>query len=258
MSQSISFDRAAGYYDDTRSLPEPLMSRLIDVLTGELPPGQPCLEIGVGTGRIALPLMKAGVQVVGIDISREMLLRMLSKAGPQLPSVAIADATRLPFGDDTFGSAIASHVLHLIPGWRSALDELLRVVRGQGVIVASRGGRGVGEEWTRAVRRHFFEAARSEHRSPGADRIEEVDLYMRERGAAVQELRLAGVEGTASVAQVIGGLEAGCFSACWVIDDETRRAAAANTREWAARKFGDLDARRSTRHESEWRSYVLP
>jgi SAM-dependent methyltransferase len=258
LSQSISFDRAAGYYDDTRSLPDSLMSRLIEVLANELPPRQRCLEIGVGTGRIALPLMKAGVRIVGVDISREMLLRLQAKAGAPPPPVAIADATGLPFGDNTFGSAIASHVLHLIPSWRSAVNELLRVVRRPGVVVASRGGRGVGEEWTRAVRRHFFEAARSEHRSPGADRIEEVDLYMRERGAEVRELRLPGVEGTSSVAEVIGGLEAGYFSACWAIDDETRRVAAVKTREWAAAEFGDLDAKRTTHHESQWRSYALP
>ena len=258
MSRSISFDRAAGYYDDTRSLPDPLMSRLIEVLAGELPPHQPCLEIGVGTGRIALPLMKTGVQIVGVDISREMLLRLQAKAGALSPPLAIADATRLPFGDGTFGSAIASHVLHLIPGWRSAVNELLRVVRRQGVVVASRGGRGAGEEWTRVVRRHFFEAARSEQRSPGADRIEEVDLYMRERGAAVRELRLPAVEGTATVAEIIAGLEAGYFSACWVIDDDTRREAAADTREWAVAEFGDLDARRTTSHQSHWRSYALP
>ena len=106
MSRSISFDRAAGYYDDTRSLPDPLMSRLIAILAGELPPHQPCLEIGVGTRRIALPLMKTGVQIVGVDISREMLLRLQAKAGALSPPLAIADATRLPFGDGTFGSAI--------------------------------------------------------------------------------------------------------------------------------------------------------
>ena len=257
MTPSISFDRAAEYYDQTRSLPQALMDQLLSILVAELPQGR-CLEIGIGTGRIALPLMRKGVDIVGVDISMAMLRKLIAKTGESPQPVAIAEATRLPFADATFSSAIASHVLHLIPDWRSAVDELLRVVRTQGVVLASRGGSGVGEEWARAVRRHFFEAAGSEHRSPGADRIEEVDVYMRERGATVRELRLPTVEATRSVAEVVDGLEAGYFSACWVIDDETRRAAAEDTRKWARSEFGDLDAARVTRHESAWRSYLLP
>lgn len=257
MTRSISFDRAADYYDQTRSLPDEVMDQLVTMLVAELPPGR-CLEIGIGTGRIALPLIRRGVDVCGVDISMAMLRKLVAKAGGSPPAIAIADATRLPFRDRTFRSAVASHVLHLIPDWRLAVDELLRVVGAQGVVLASRGGPGGGEDWTRAVRRHFFEAASSAHHSPGADRIEEVDRYMRERGAVMRELQAPAVEGAASIAQVLEGLEAGYFSACWTIDDRTRRAAAEDTRRWAATRFGDLHAARPTRHESVWRSYLLP
>ncbi|HEV2415610.1 MAG TPA: class I SAM-dependent methyltransferase, partial [Candidatus Dormibacteraeota bacterium] len=127
MSGSVSFDRAADYYDQTRSLPDDLMQRLVPMLVAELPRDGRCLEIGVGTGRIALPLIESGINVVGVDISAEMLRRYVEKA-PANIEVALADATRLPFADRTFTSAIASHVLHLIPGWVTALDELVRVV----------------------------------------------------------------------------------------------------------------------------------
>jgi len=254
---SVSFDQAADYYDQTRSLPDNLMAQLVSLLVAELPSG-PCLEIGIGTGRIALPLMRQGVDVYGVDISMAMVRKLVQKAGGWPLPVAIADATRLPFAGATFSSAIASHVLHLIPGWRSAVDELLRVVRPRGVVVASRGGRGAGEEWTRAVRRHFFEAVNSKHGSPGADRIDDVDRYMTELGAAVHKLAVPSAEGAASVAQVIVGLEAGYFSACWAIDEDTRHAAGESTKRWAATEFGDVDAMRPTRHESHWHAYVLP
>jgi SAM-dependent methyltransferase len=254
---AISFDRAAEYYDQTRALPDALMEELVRILLSELPAGR-CLEIGIGTGRIALPLMRRGVEIYGVDISIAMLRKLVAKAGDMQPNVAIADATRLPFRDGTFASAIASHVLHLIPDWRAAVDELLRVVRRGGVVVASRGGRGGGEGWARAVRRRFFDAARSDHHAVGADRIEQVDAYMSTHGAAVRTLTLPVVESTASIAEVIAGLEAGYFSACWPIDEDTRRAAAAATREWAATEYGELEVSRPTRHAAAWHAYVLP
>ena len=53
MTESISFDRAAGYYDDTRSLPDAEMEVLVSRLVAEIPRDGTCLEIGIGTGRIA-------------------------------------------------------------------------------------------------------------------------------------------------------------------------------------------------------------
>ena len=51
--------------------------------------------------------------------------------------LAQADATRLPFAAGTFGSVLAVHVLHLIPDWRVAVDEAVRVLRPGGALVAS-------------------------------------------------------------------------------------------------------------------------
>lgn len=42
--------------------------------------GGPVLEIGCGTGRIAVPMAQAGVEVVGVDLSPAMLARALSRA----------------------------------------------------------------------------------------------------------------------------------------------------------------------------------
>jgi len=184
---SVSFDRAAGYYDQTRSLPDDLMEVLVTRLVAELPRDGRCLEVGIGTGRIALPLMQRGVDVMGVDISMEMLRRFREKSGSRTPPIAIADATRLPFADATFASAIAAHVLHLIPAWRVALDELQRVLLPGGVVLASRAG-GTRSEWQRAVRRHFYVEAGDPSWPPGIDTIELLDEEMRARGCAVREV----------------------------------------------------------------------
>lgn len=258
MSQSVSFDQAAGYYDRTRAIPDSVMAQLIAVIVAQLPPDETCLEVGVGTGRIALPLVDAGVRIMGVDISSEMLGKLVAKKRGAWPQVAIADATRLPFGDATFGSAIASHVLHLIPRWKDAVAEVRRVVRPGGVFLVSRGGRD-RSPWLHEVTRRFFVEAGDPPWPPGAASIDEVDVLMGEQGIEARALPDLGLESVVSVEHVIGDMEAGYWAACWNIPAEVRTRAAAATREWAASKFGDLgEARHAVWESSTWHAYDLP
>ena len=234
------------------------MAELIPLLVAEIPQGEPCLEIGIGTGRIALPLVLQGVHVAGVDISGEMLRRLIAKRRGPWPQVAIADATRLPFRDATFGSGIASHVLHLIPGWKDAVGQIMRVVRPGGVFIVSRGGRD-RPAWLESVTSHFFRQAGDPPWPPGAATIDVVDAHMRELGVEAKPLPDLGLETEVSVEEVIGNLEAGYWAACWGIAPEVRANAAAATRAWATREFGDLSASRQTVWESStWHAYRLP
>src|SRR5256886_16170739 len=85
------------------------------------------LEVGVGTGRYAVPLQKSGIRLVGVDISRKMVEFGLAKG---LRDVVFADAARLPFVSGSFDVATTNHVLHLIPDWRDGLRGIARVTRG--------------------------------------------------------------------------------------------------------------------------------
>ena len=46
----------------------------------EIRPGMACVDLGCGTGRMALVLAKAGADVIGVDVSRTMIQRMMSQA----------------------------------------------------------------------------------------------------------------------------------------------------------------------------------
>jgi ubiquinone/menaquinone biosynthesis C-methylase UbiE len=255
---SISFDRAAPYYDRTRHLGESALASLIPMVTAELAGADRVIEVGIGTGRIALPLMRAGLRITGVDISGEMLARLRANAAGSAPPVAIADATRLPFGDHTFGGADAAHVLHLIPAWKDAVSEIIRVVRPKGVLVASRGGRASDDDWWTSVRREFFRAAGDPSWPPGMDRIEELDAEMRSRGAEVRQLPAIEQHESGTVNELLALLEEGVWSACWSIDEGTRHQAVAAARDWAAANVGDLDERRTVTETLAWRSYRLP
>lgn len=62
----------------------------IDLLA-ELAHGGRALELGIGTGRIALPLAAAGVEVHGLDASPSMLARLLAKPGGDRVPVTIGE-----------------------------------------------------------------------------------------------------------------------------------------------------------------------
>ena len=57
----------------------------------ELARGGRALELGIGTGRVALPLQQSGVEVHGIDASRAMVDRLRAKPGGQTIPVTMGD-----------------------------------------------------------------------------------------------------------------------------------------------------------------------
>ncbi len=100
MSDSVAFDRAAEYYDRTRGNSPEGLRKTIDLLTVELRERGTVLEVGVGTGQLGLPLHEAGIAVVGLDLARPMMDKLVEKAGGRSPFPLVqGDATRMPFRD---------------------------------------------------------------------------------------------------------------------------------------------------------------
>lgn len=253
-SGSVSFDRAAEYYDRTRSNPASAQRRLTDVLARELRSRGRVLEVGVGTGRLALPLHEAGIAMVGADLSEPMLRRLVGKAGGRPPfPLAKGDATRLPFPAAAFGAAMACHVLHLIPDWRAALRELLRVVRPGGVILSDAGTSGRG--WRQQLQDRFQLEAGVDRRFVGARDQREVDAAMADMGLDPHPLEAVVASARFRPEELIAGLEEGEYSWTWPIEPAVRRRAGRATRGWARRRFGRLDQPRAARWTIRFRRF---
>jgi SAM-dependent methyltransferase len=98
-------ERVAARYDEssTDMFDAAVVDAAVDVLEG-LADGGRALELGIGTGRIALPLARRGVAVHGIDLSRAMVARLRAKPGGDAIDVTIGDfaTTRV---DGTFSVA---------------------------------------------------------------------------------------------------------------------------------------------------------
>ena len=70
MSDSVGFDRAAECYDGTRGFSPEAFDALMEVLTAELGDRGCCLEIGVGTGLLAIALAERGIPMIGAGPGR--------------------------------------------------------------------------------------------------------------------------------------------------------------------------------------------
>jgi ubiquinone/menaquinone biosynthesis C-methylase UbiE len=261
--ESVNFDRAAEYYDATRALPDDAMTELLRVLVAELAAREPCLEVGVGTGRIALPLHARGVAMAGADIAEAMLRRLVVNATGAAPfPLLLADARRLPLAAGTFGSVLAVHVLHLIPTWQEAVDEAVRVLRPGGALIASfPGGEAAARlqirmaPWRPAVRdvlaQHGIVRTRSGARTP-----RDVRAYLGDRASA-RMLPPVTVTQTQTLAGTLRDLEEQLYSWTWPYSREQVRAAGAGIRAWAQRENVSLDEEHPVEGALEWWAFDL-
>jgi SAM-dependent methyltransferase len=93
-------DRIADAYDAFSSVPADA-EEAADFLAGLAGTG-PALELGIGTGRIALPLAERGVEMHGIDASEAMVAKLRQKPGGRDFPVTIADFADVPV-DGVYG-----------------------------------------------------------------------------------------------------------------------------------------------------------
>lgn len=139
MKESINFDRAAGIYDATRKLPEETSRAITQALLREIRAAgtDRVLEVGIGTGRIARPLMRKGVRMIGVDIAQQMMSRLREQLTSEhtTPDLLLGDATALPIADDSFRAVLVVHVFHLVQSIEKAISEIRRVLAPEGALL---------------------------------------------------------------------------------------------------------------------------
>jgi ubiquinone/menaquinone biosynthesis C-methylase UbiE len=99
------------------------------------------LDMGCGTGFLALGLARLGHRAAGVDFAPAMLERAAAKAATESLTIRLeqADAENLPFGDASFDLVIERHVIWTLPDPTGALLEWRRVIRPGGKIILIEG-----------------------------------------------------------------------------------------------------------------------
>jgi SAM-dependent methyltransferase len=95
----------------------------------DVPPGARLLDVGCGSGQLALIAASDGVQVTGIDIAENLIDRARARAEAQhLPArFEVADAEALPFSDESFDVVVSLIGAMFAPRPELVAAELLRV-----------------------------------------------------------------------------------------------------------------------------------
>jgi ubiquinone/menaquinone biosynthesis C-methylase UbiE len=96
------------------------------------------LEVGVGSGRVALPLLReTTLQFAGIDLSKEMLRIAQMKMLPykQRFNLLMGDAEHLPFRNGVFDVIICMSTLHYFSFPKTILAEFSRALKERGIFL---------------------------------------------------------------------------------------------------------------------------
>ena len=98
--------------------------------------GEELLDVATGTGNVALRAAAAGVQVVGLDLTPELLdiARRRAEAQDVVIDWVAGDAEELPFEDERFDRVVSAFGVQFAPRHRVVAHELARVCRPGGGI----------------------------------------------------------------------------------------------------------------------------
>lgn len=130
------YRRWAGLYDKFFGSDYINKQRKLEISTIDLKAGDRVLFIGIGTGE-DLKFITKGVEIVGVDITDEMLdiaRKKAEKLNLKDAQILNMDGQKLDFEDNSFDVVVLNLILSVIPDGHKCLSEAHRVLRNGGTI----------------------------------------------------------------------------------------------------------------------------
>lgn len=240
MNQRVDFSGNASVYDRRHgaSLPEAVVQRL--AAAGSLQPGTSVLDIGAGTGRVAIPFAEFGCDVVALEPSPGMIETLRAKMGALPIHLITGEGAHLPFSTGRFDVVVIARVLYLTPDWRGVLREAHRVLAAGGRLLHEWGNGQVDEEWVQIrekARSLFEEAGVSTPFHPGVRLESEVDEHLERLGFVCTADLPIGPGPALTLGEFLRRLVDGEFSYTWNVPKTVQQECLPRLREWAERRF---------------------
>jgi SAM-dependent methyltransferase len=117
-----------------------LQAQILPVVTAGVSLGQDMLEIGPGPGAATAWLLERVAHLTALEADEAAAARLASRYPGSNITVDIGDATRMPYGDESFDSVGSFTMLHHVPtaaAQYQVLAEALRVLRPGGALAGS-------------------------------------------------------------------------------------------------------------------------
>jgi SAM-dependent methyltransferase len=244
---AIDYNHIAASYDAGRGYPPAAAAELGAAIVSRCGAAPLILELGVGTGRVAVPIEAAGGRVVGLDVASEMLAEARAKG---LARLVRADAERLPLAAARFDAVLAVQVLHHLPDLPAALAEAARVLRPGGLLLfgSDRRDPGARSEQLRRRMRETIAALAPELRPPAAGAA--MGRALGGLGLSPEpELVAASWAVVESPGAVLGRLAARADLFTWALPDALLARAVAEVGAWAEAAWGDLELPEAVEHQ---------
>ncbi len=129
------FGRWASIYDFVSIFLSGIRDKVADFTNARN--GSRILDVATGTGKQAFAFAKNGYDVIGIDLSDDMVKIAKKKNKYENVKFEVADATNLPFEDRHFDVSCVSFALHDMPLAirEKSLKEMVRVTKPKGIIM---------------------------------------------------------------------------------------------------------------------------
>lgn len=250
----FTFDkRVSDQYDAQRAHPAEVAQQIGAAIAAQAGVGSRVLELGVGTGRIALPLAEAGCHVVGVDVSAEMLDKLGQEAAVQSGRVSLvhADICSMPFTEPEFDALTAVHVLHLVPEWAQALEDAAAVMKPDSAVILGRDWvdpKSMAGSMQNAFRRAVIDQAGPQLKAPtGGKVIAETIVHLGFKPEHVGPDEIIAAEWTIETtpAEFIDAVSRRANPESWILSDELLEPVLARITEFAEDKWPGMDTPRT-------------
>jgi SAM-dependent methyltransferase len=240
-----SLSSVAPRHNQTNALPDKATEQIGAALAKLVTGSGYILDMGCGAGRIAVPAASTGIGVYGFDLDLAMLAEIQRAADEgALPLVVgCADVTRLPLPGACVPAVLLSNLPQLAPVWERVLDEAVRVLRPEGVLIQ-------GRDWLdpdscagrlAARLREEVAALHPELRPTAAPAVLAQALAAR-GGSDDPEIIAASWVTVQSPVDVLSQMAARAHSETWTLDAELLSAALNRVQTWADQTWPDLSA----------------
>jgi len=257
VTQRVDFSGNAKVYDRRHGavLDEEVVRRL--AVAGEIQSGTNILDIGAGTGRVAIGLAGLGCKVVALEPAPGMVETLRTKVNVLPISLVAGEGARLPFTPGQFDIVVIARLLYLTADWRGVLREAHRVLGAGGRLLHEWGNGQGNEKWVQIrekARALFEEAGVSSPFHPGARSEREVDDDLRTLGFVRSAEVPIGPGPVLTLAEFLSRLIDGEFSYIWNVPEAVQRQCLPLLKAWSEQRF-DLGRSISMPRELCWTVY---
>ena len=176
------WDRNAGWYDRFMQKDCAAYEKMYELIRPVVR-HKTVLELATGTGLIAKHIVNAAAHIEATDASAEMITEAKRTRSAKL-HFSVQDMFRLPYANQSFNVVIVSNALHIVPQPEKALQEIKRVLKDDGVLIAPTFTH-AGNSFSGMVRAFFMRMAGFPLRSKWTS--EEYLRFLRQNGWAVRK-----------------------------------------------------------------------